>query len=61
MRNADRARKVGEEDQARLQRCDEQRLSALVVGRDLLAELTDPVADLAGRDVDVADPFVQRR
>jgi hypothetical protein len=37
----DRARQVGDEDDARLERRDEKRLSALVVTRDLASELAD--------------------
>jgi hypothetical protein len=53
-----RARQVGEEDEARLQRSDEQRLPALVVGGDLRAELGDARRDLIRREVDLADPVV---
>jgi hypothetical protein len=50
-----RAREIGEEDDARLERGDEQRLAALVVGGDLASELGDARADLARGEVDVAD------
>ncbi len=53
-----RAREVGEEDQARLQRADEQRLAAGVVARDLGAELTDACRELLGGEVDVAEPWI---
>jgi hypothetical protein len=53
-----RAREVGEEDDARLERSDEQRLPAGVVGRDLRSELLDPGRDLGGREVDLADTIV---
>jgi hypothetical protein len=49
------AGQVGEEDEAGLQRADEQRLATLVVGRDLVPELRDPRTDLARGQVDVAD------
>jgi hypothetical protein len=51
----DRARQVGEEDEARLQRCDEERLPALVVGGDLGTQLGDAGCDLLGGEVDLAD------
>ena len=50
-----RARQVGQEDEGRLQRADEQRLLAGVVGGDLLAELRDAGRDLLGREVDLSD------
>jgi hypothetical protein len=55
MRDRDRAREVGEEDEARLERPDEQRLTALEVARDLRAQLGYPRGQLAGREVDLAD------
>jgi hypothetical protein len=42
VRNAKRAGEVGDEDDARLERRDEQRLAAVVVAADLAAELPDP-------------------
>jgi hypothetical protein len=39
--DADRARKVGDEDDTRLQRRDEHRLQAVVVALDLPAQLAD--------------------
>jgi hypothetical protein len=56
----DRARQVGEEDEARLQRGDEERLSAFVVGGDLDAELGDAGRDLVGGEVDLPDAVVAR-
>jgi hypothetical protein len=53
------ARQIGEEDDARLQRPDEQRLAAGVVARDLGAELCDPRRELVAREVDLADPRVE--
>jgi len=53
-----RARQVGEEDGARLQRCDEQWLEALVVAGDLSAELCDPGRDLPRGEVDLPDRAV---
>jgi hypothetical protein len=55
----DRTRQVGEEDEARLQGCDEERLPALVVGSDLGAELVDAGCDLSGGEVDLADARVE--
>jgi hypothetical protein len=51
----DRTRQVGEEDEARLQGRDEERLPALIVGGDLGAQLGDAGCDLLGREVDLAD------
>jgi uncharacterized protein len=58
VRDRDRAREVGEEDEACLQRADEQRLAALEVARNLRAELRDTRGQLAGRKVDLADARV---
>jgi hypothetical protein len=55
MRDRDRAREVGEEDEARLERPDEQRLTAVEVAGNLRAELRDTRGQLAGRKVDLAD------
>jgi hypothetical protein len=44
VRDGNRPREVGQEDEARLQQRDEQELAALVVARDLRAELRDAVA-----------------
>jgi hypothetical protein len=52
------AGQVGQEDERRLQRADEQRLAAGVVGGDLLAELRDAGRDLVRREVDLADAGV---
>ena len=49
------AREVGEEHDARLQRRDQERVEALVVGGELGAELGDASGDLGPRQVDVAD------
>jgi hypothetical protein len=54
-----RAREVGQEDEARLQRPDEDRLAALVVAGNLLAELADAGAELVGREIDLADPRIR--
>jgi hypothetical protein len=50
-----RAREVGQEDEARLQQRDEQQLAAFVVARDLRAELRDAVAQLVRAEEDVPD------
>ena len=54
----DRAREVGQEDEAGFQRGNEERLRVSVVRRDLGAELGDPRRQLLGGQVDVADPQV---
>jgi hypothetical protein len=56
--NRDRAREVGQEDDARLQEREQQQLAALVVAGDLGAELLDAAAQLLGRQEDVADSSV---
>jgi hypothetical protein len=56
----DRPREVGEEDDARLERRDEQRRPALVVGCDLGAELGDTGPDLGRREEDLSDAPVER-
>jgi len=53
-----RAREVGEEDEAGLEAADEDRLAAGVVGTDLGAQLRDPGSDLGGGEVDLADAVV---
>jgi hypothetical protein len=53
-----RARKVGEEDETRLQRRDEQRLAPVVVGGNLRTELLDAALDLVAAEVDLADTSV---
>jgi hypothetical protein len=58
VRDRDRAREVGQEDEARLQRADEDRFAALVVACDLGPELADPRAELVGGEVDLADSLV---
>jgi len=55
MRGGDCPRKVGQEEDARLQRGDEDRLASLVVARDLDAQLAYPGLDLAGGEVDVTE------
>ena len=55
VRNPKRAREVGDEDEARLQRRNEKRLATLVVASDLTAELADTRLQLLAREVDLAE------
>jgi hypothetical protein len=55
VRDLERAREVGQEDEARLQRRDEDRVDVDVVTCDLRRELPDAAADLLAREVDLAD------
>jgi hypothetical protein len=50
-----RAREVGDEDEAGLQRCDEERLTPVVVPLDLAAELGDACLQLLAGEVDLAE------
>jgi hypothetical protein len=59
MHDLEGAREVGEEDEARLEAADQDRLAAGVVLADLLAELLDSRGDLVGGEVDLADPAVE--
>jgi hypothetical protein len=54
----DLPREVGQEDEARLQERDQQRLAAFVVPRDLGTQLADARLQLVRREEDVADPVV---
>jgi hypothetical protein len=54
----DRAREVGEEEQARLQRSDQERLAREEVGGQLATELGDASPDLRCGEVDVSDVLV---
>jgi hypothetical protein len=54
VRNRNRARKVGEEDEARLQQRDQQQLALGVVPGDVRAELVDAAAQLLGGEEDLA-------
>jgi len=56
MRDRDRAREVGEKDEARFQGCDEQRLASFVIANDLTTELAYARLQLLAREVDVAEP-----
>ena len=55
VRDGDRAREVGQEDETRLQRRDEEWILALVVAGDVGAELSDACGDLGGGEVDLPD------
>jgi hypothetical protein len=59
MHDLERARKVGKEDEARLEAADQDRLTTRVVLADLFAELLDARGDLVGGEVDLADPAVE--
>jgi hypothetical protein len=48
-------RQIGKEDEARLQRRDQQRLKVFVVPGDLAAELADARLQLRASEVDLAD------
>ena len=50
----DGAGEVGEEDEAGLERADEERLPARVVAVDLGAELADARGEVARREIDLA-------
>jgi hypothetical protein len=54
VRDRDRAREVGQEDEARLQQRDEQQVAAGVLAADLRAELADAGLQLLGRKEDLA-------
>src|ERR671935_1678805 len=56
MGNGDRARKVGEEDEARLQRRDEEGVSALVVAGDFTPELAHARLQLLTAEVNLPEP-----
>ena len=54
MRDRDRAREVGQEDEARLQQRDEQQVAAGVVAGDVGAELADADLQFLGCEKDLA-------
>jgi hypothetical protein len=60
VRDLERAREVGQEDEARLQRCDEQRRAARVVARDVAPELADARVDLLPGEIDLGDLAVDQ-
>jgi hypothetical protein len=55
VRDGQRAGEVGQEDEARLERCDEERRLAFVVTGEVGAELADARVELLAPEVDVAD------
>jgi hypothetical protein len=60
VRPGDGAREVGKEDEARLERADEERLPAGVVAVDLGAELADARGEVTRREVDLSYAGVWR-
>jgi len=58
VRDPERTRQVGEEDETRLQRRNEQRLTRGVVGRDVRRQLDDSPGNLVGRQIQVSDAWV---
>jgi hypothetical protein len=54
----ERTREIGDEDDGSLQRGNQNRLEAVVVGGDLRRELLDPLANLFSGEVDLADTLV---
>jgi hypothetical protein len=61
VRDPQGAGKVGEEDEARLERRDEDRILACVVAGDLSGQLADTRGELRGGEVDLTDPRVRRQ
>jgi hypothetical protein len=55
VRDAQRAREVRDEDEARFQRRDEERLAAVVVAAQFAPELADARLQLLTREVDLAE------
>jgi hypothetical protein len=60
VRNRKLTGEIGEEDDARLERCNQERVETAIVGGDLRPELGDTRGDLATREVDGADLTVLR-
>jgi hypothetical protein len=58
MKDGSRPREICEEDEARLQRRDEERLAPVVLRRDLGADLLYSALNLVPAEVDLADPSV---
>jgi hypothetical protein len=54
-----RAREISEEDDARFERGDEQGLVALVIVRDLPAQLFYALGDRVRAEVDIADAGIE--
>ena len=61
MRDRQGAREVGQEDGARLERRDEQRLASCIRLGELCAELGDAATDLRTGQVDIPDGVSVRR
>ncbi len=61
MRDRQGAREVGQEDGARLERRDEQRLASCIRFGELRAELGDAATDLRTGQVDIPDGVSVRR
>jgi hypothetical protein len=59
VRDGNRPREIGQEDEARLQRRDQERVFALVVAGDVGAELSDTCGDLGGGEVDLPDARIR--
>jgi hypothetical protein len=55
VRDAERPREVGDEDETGLQGCDEQRLPSFVVALELAAELAYACLQLLAGEVDLAE------
>jgi hypothetical protein len=53
------SREVGEKDDCRPQRRDEDRLAPVIVGADLAAQLIDASPKVLGREVDLANARVE--
>jgi hypothetical protein len=60
VRDRDRSREVGEEDEARLQQRDQQQILLGVVAGDLGTELVDAATQLLGGEEDLADSGIGR-
>jgi hypothetical protein len=58
MQDRERARQIGEEDDARLERRDEQRLEPGVFACQLRPDLPNARPDLGSAEIDLADPAV---
>jgi hypothetical protein len=60
VQDPDRARQVGEEDEARLQQADQEQLALCIVRGDLLPDLRDPAAQVLRVEEYLADAGVVR-
>jgi hypothetical protein len=52
-------RKIGDEDERRLQRCDENRFQIVVVGGDVRAQLLDARLNFLGGEIDLPDTRIR--